>query len=175
MKTIVTLAAALALSLLSGTAPAAGPVTVTVTDAWARAGAPAARAGAAFLTVTNGGAEADRLMAAKTPVAERAELHTHLLDNGVMKMREVDAIEVAPGSPVVLRPGGLHVMLLGLKQPLTVGTRFPVTLTFAKSGEVTVEVTVQGAAAMGPGMMGPGAIGHGMGQPMPGHGKGPAQ
>lgn len=173
MKTIVTLAAALALSLLSGTAPAAGPVTVT--DAWARAGAPAARAGAAFLTVTNGGAEADRLVAAKTPVAERAELHTHLLDDGVMKMREVDAIEVAPGSPVVLRPGGLHVMLLGLKQPLTVGTRFPVTLTFAKSGEVTVEVTVQGAAAMGPGMMGPGAMGHGMGQPMPGHGKGPAQ
>ncbi|CAO3431109.1 copper chaperone PCu(A)C [Azospirillum doebereinerae] len=141
-------AALLALAALAGPALADGPVTVTA--AWARAGAPAAKAGAAFLTVTNTGAESDRLVAAQTPVADKAELHTHLMDNGVMKMRAVDSIDVAPGAPVTLKPGGLHVMLMGLKQPLTEGSRFPVTLTFDKAGAVTVEVTVQGAAAMGP-------------------------
>ncbi|MCG5243285.1 copper chaperone PCu(A)C [Azospirillum doebereinerae] len=141
-------AALLALAALSGPALADGPVTVTA--AWARAGAPTAKAGAAFLTVTNTGAEPDRLVSAQTPVADKAELHTHLMDNGVMKMRAVDSIDVAPGAPVTLKPGGLHVMLMGLKQPLTEGSRFPVTLTFDKAGAVTVEVTVQGAAAMGP-------------------------
>lgn len=140
--------ALLALAALAGPALADGPVSVT--GAWARAGAPAAKAGAAFLTVTNAGSAPDRLVAARTPIAEKAELHTHLMDNGVMKMRAVDAIDVAPGAPVTLKPGGLHVMLMGLKQPLTEGSRFPVTLTFDKAGAVTVEVTVQGAAAMGP-------------------------
>jgi len=141
-------AALLAIAALAGPALADGPVTVTA--AWARAGVASAKAGAAFLTVTNTGKEPDRLVAAQTPVADKAELHTHLMDNGVMKMRAVDSIDVAPGAPVTLKPGGLHVMLMGLKQPLTEGGRFPVTLTFEKAGAVTVEVAVQGAAAMGP-------------------------
>ena len=136
------------LAVLAGPALADGPMAVTA--AWARAGAPSAKAGAAFLTVTNGGSASDRLIAAETPVADKAELHTHMMDNGVMKMRPVDGIDVAPGTPVTLKPGGLHVMLLGLKQPLTEGSHFPVTLTFDKAGTVTVDVAVQGAAAMGP-------------------------
>ncbi|MBP2293561.1 copper chaperone PCu(A)C [Azospirillum rugosum] len=144
------LAAFLALSLACAAAPALADGGVSVTAPWARAAAPSARNGGAFMVVTNGGTEPDRIVAAQTPIAEKAELHTHQMDNGVMKMRPVDAIAVAPGEPVTLRPGGLHVMLLGLKQPLTQGSRFPVTLTFAKAPPVTVEVPVLGAAAMGP-------------------------
>lgn len=147
-----TLAAPFALALALGfaAAPALADGGLSVTAPWARATAPSARNGGAFMVVTNGGTEADRIVAAQTPVAEKAELHTHQMDNGVMKMRPVDAIAVAPGEPVTLRPGGLHVMLLGLKQPLTQGSHFPVTLTFAKAPPVTVEVPVLGAAAMGP-------------------------
>ncbi|MBP2232607.1 copper(I)-binding protein [Azospirillum agricola] len=70
--------------------------------------------------------------------------------NGVMKMRPVDVIEVTPGSPTALQPGGLHIMLLGLKQPLVKGKAFPLTLTFEKAGPVTVQVDVQGAGAAAP-------------------------
>ena len=151
LKRLAAIAVPLALALAAGSAWAEG--SIAVTEPWARASAPAARNGAAYMVVSNGGAEADRIVAAESPVAEKAELHTHLMDNGVMKMRPVEAIEVSPGEPAVLRPGGLHVMLLGLKQPLTQGGRFPVTLKFAKAGAVTVEVAVQGAGAMGPGGM----------------------
>lgn len=140
---------ALAFSLACAAAPALADGGVSVTAPWARATAPSARNGGAFMVVTNGGTEPDRIVAAQTPVAEKAELHTHQMDNGVMKMRPVDAIDVPPGEPVTLRPGGLHVMLIGLKQPLTQGSHVPVTLTFAKAPPVTVEVPVLGAAAMG--------------------------
>lgn len=159
--------AAIALTFAAGTAFADGKVSVT--EPWARAGTPAARSGAAFMTIKNNGTEADRLVGAETPAAEKAELHTQLMDDGVMKMRQVDAIELPPGEPVALRPGGLHVMLMGLKQPLTQGGRFPVTLTFAKAGTVTVEVPIQGAGAMGPD--GAGGMGHG-GMPHGGAGHG---
>ena len=166
-KSMLSRIAALAFLLSAGTALADGGIAVS--DPWARASAPAARNGAAYMVVTNSGTEPDRIVAAQSPVAEKAELHTHLMDGGVMKMRPVEAFEVAPGEPAVLRPGGMHVMLLGLKQPLTQGSRFPVTLTFAKGGTVTVDVAVQSAAAMGPeagatmnpGAMNPGAMGHG--------------
>ncbi|HYG88710.1 MAG TPA: copper chaperone PCu(A)C [Azospirillum sp.] len=161
MKLLPTLAA---LSALTLSAPAfAGDIAIVAP--WARASAPNAPNGACYMEITNRGAEADRLVSAASPAAAKAELHTHLMDNGVMKMRPVDAFEVPPGEPAVLRPGGNHIMLMGLKEPLKPGATFPVTLTFAKAGAVTVEVPVQEAGAMAaPGQ-------HGMhGQPMqPGH------
>ena len=88
-----------------------------------------------------------------------------------MKMRPVDAFEIAPGEPQVLRPGGNHIMLIGLTGPLKPGASFPVTLTFAKAGAVTVDVPVQAAGAMAaPGATAaPGAHGdmHQMPHPMP--------
>lgn len=169
MTTLARFAAALTVAALTFAAEGAlADGGVSVSQPWARATAPSARNGGAFMVVTNGGAEPDRIVSAQTPVAEKAELHTHAMDNGVMKMRPVDAIELAPGEPAVLRPGGLHVMLLGLKQPLTQGSRFPITLTFAKAPPVTVDVPVLGAAAMGPegaamthGDMHPGGMNHG--------------
>ena len=117
---------------------------------WARASAGAHRTGAAYLTLVNHGDKVDRLVGASTPAAERAELHAHLHENGVMRMRQVEAIEVHPGEPAVLAPGGLHVMLMGLAKPLEEGARFPLTLRFEKAGEVTVQVAVLKAGAAGP-------------------------
>lgn len=121
---------------------------------WARASATkAAKAGAAYLTVINLGVEPDRLIGATTPLAKKAGLHYVVIDQGVMKMLPVAAIEVSPGEPAVLRPGGLHIMLMGLQAPLVEGETFPLTLTFEKAGNVEVEVTIQGPAAIQPGMM----------------------
>ena len=92
----------------------------------------------------------DRLIEVATPVADRAQMHAHSMDHGVMKMRPLDAIEIAPGSPTVLAPGGLHVMLFKLDHPLGEGMRFPLTLTLERAGLLTVEVEVHKIGAMGP-------------------------
>ncbi len=120
-------------------AQADGP---TVPNAWARASAGGATTGAAYLTVI-GGAQADQLVAASTPVAATAEVHQTLTENGVMKMRPVADLPVPAGQPVTLAPGGTHIMLMGLKQPLVAGQSFPLTLKFAHAGQVTVDVKVQ--------------------------------
>ncbi len=124
---------------------------VRVEQAWARATPGKSRNGAAYITISNHGASADRLVAAATPAAKRAEVHTHLMAGGIMRMRPAGAIEVKPGEPVVFRPGGLHLMLMGLAAPLKEGETFPLTLTFERAGPVEVQVTVRGVGAMGPG------------------------
>lgn len=122
---------------------------IMVSKAWARATAKSAKNGAAYLTLSTNG-DGDELLSVTGDVADKVELHTHANDNGVMRMREVKAIAVEPGSPTVLQPGGLHIMLLGLKAPLTEGDRFPLTLNF-KSG-MTKEVTITVSGLRGPKM-----------------------
>ncbi|CAO3435714.1 copper chaperone PCu(A)C [Azospirillum endophyticum] len=173
MKRILGIATALA---LFGTGPAlahsykAGPIEIG--HPWARATAPSAPNGGAYLSLTNTGTTEDHLVSASTPVAEKAELHTHLNENGVMKMREVPPIAIAPGQEVKLAPGGLHIMLLGLKHPLEKGARIPLTLRFEKAGAVDVEIAVEAA-----GQSAPQAEGHmaGMGAAGHNHGAEPAQ
>lgn len=116
---------------------------ITVAAPWARASAGMARAGAAFMTITNAGA-GDRLIAASADVSARVELHTHILSaEGVMQMRQVEGgIDIGAEAETLLEPGGLHVMFMGLQAPFQEGTRFPLTLTFENAGEVTVEVEV---------------------------------
>jgi periplasmic copper chaperone A len=110
---------------------------------WARATAPQQPNGAAYFTVANEGA-ADRLLEAQSPVADRVELHTHDVDSaGVMRMRQVEAIDLPPGETTALEPGGLHVMLIGLENRLVEGEAFPLTLVFEKAGAVEVEVAVE--------------------------------
>lgn len=159
MKVLTTAAALCALAF---SVPAFA-AEIAVSSPWARASAPNAPNGACYLEIANTGREPDRLVSAASPAAAKVELHTHLMDNGVMKMRPVEAFEVAPGEPQVLRPGGNHIMLMGLKEQLKPGARFPVTLTFARAGAVTVEVPVQEAGAMAA----PGA--HGMPHHPSGH------
>ncbi len=150
------LAATLALALPAAALAAdAGTSHIVVQQPWARASAGMAANGAAYMTITDDGTAPDRLVSASSPVCAMAQLHTHLMKDGVMEMRPVEAIDVVPGTPTVLKPGGLHVMLMKLKQPLKQGETFPVTLTFQKAGAVTVEVKVGSAGAMDmPGMQG---------------------
>lgn len=144
------LAAILALAPLPAFAADATLGPLQVDQPWSRATAASARNGGAYLVVHNAGPDGDRLVAAATTVAGRAELHTHIDDNGVMKMRHVPAIDVPAGGQAVLKPGGFHVMLMELKAPLAEGQRFPLTLTFEKAGSITVEVAVGKPGAMGP-------------------------
>ena len=157
-------AAAMLLTLSLAGAPVLAADTrvgaIEIEHPWARASATAN--GAMYMEIENKGAAADKLVAASTAAAAKAELHTHLLENGIARMRPVDAIEVTPGSPTVLRPGGLHVMLIGLKKPLQIGDTITVTLTFEKAGRVDVTVPVQrSAAGMGQGDMPHGTMPHG--------------
>lgn len=123
---------------------------VEIVEPWARASL-AGRNSAAYMTIVNHGAEKDELIAASSPVARVVELHTHIMDGGVMRMRQVEAIEVNAGEPAVLRPGGLHVMLIGLTRDLKAGESIPLTLRFRNAGERTIEVPVLTAGATGPG------------------------
>ena len=115
----------------------------------ARATPPGARAADAFLSVENKGATPDRLIAASSPVAEIVEVHETTMDGGVMRMRAIPGIDINARSKVDLKPGGYHIMLMELKQPLKVGDRFPLTLTFEKAGKIEVLVWVEGMASKG--------------------------
>jgi len=147
------LAAAMFAVPLAGFAqqPAAQPPGIGIDHVWSRA-ALAGHEGAVYLTITDTG-PADTLTGAETPVAAMAHLHESLDDNGVMKMRPVASLPIEPGKPVTLAPRGYHIMLTDLKQPLKEGDTFPITLIFAKAGQVTATATVAkaGAATM-PGM-----------------------
>jgi copper(I)-binding protein len=122
---------------------------LTIDHPWARASAGNAKNGAAYMTITNDGPEPDRLLSATTPAAAMAELHVHIMDSdGVMKMRPVEAIELAPGEATALAPGGLHLMLMGLSAPLIEDQSFPLTLVFEAAGRIEVSVTIASVATM---------------------------
>lgn len=143
------LASALVWAMLLTIAPAFAQNPM-VSDAWARASPGAVKNGAAFMTLKSHG-EADRLVSASAPVSAVVELHTHINDNGVMRMRQISGIDLPAGETVILKPGGLHVMLIGLKAPLMEGESFPLTLTFEKTGSFTVQVPIKKVGAMGQG------------------------
>lgn len=100
-----------------------------------------AKAGGAYVSVENSG-PADRLVAARAEVSERVEIHEHVMDNGVMKMRQVEGIALPEGGVIEMKPGGYHVMFMGLTAPLEEGATIPVTLVFESGAELAVEVPV---------------------------------
>lgn len=113
---------------------------VEINNAYAYATIPVQKNGGIFLTIKNDG-EAFKITAAKADVAERVELHTHIHENGVMKMREVEAFDVPAGGDLTLEPHGHHVMLFGLKSPLVEGEVFSLTLVSDK-GDLTTDVMI---------------------------------
>lgn len=119
---------------------------ITIGQAYARATAPGQPAGGAYLQLDNRG-PADRLVSASADVSQRVELHEMKMEGDVMRMRQVEAIELPPNKRVELKPGGLHIMLIGLKAPLKAGERFPMTLRFEKAGEVKLDVAVEAVKA----------------------------
>jgi copper(I)-binding protein len=125
-------------SLLALSLPALAQVKVE--GAWARPTVPGQQGGGGFLTLTS--IAGDRLVGGSTPVAQRFELHTMAMKGDVMEMRQLDAIDLPAGKTVEFKPGGLHVMFIGLAQPLALGSKVPVTLKFEKAGEVKVDFDV---------------------------------
>ncbi len=122
---------------------------VTADHAWARATAGMGRTAAVYVTLhAEGGA--DRLIGATTPRAGMAMLHESFDDHGISRMRMLDAVDLPPGQTVTFRPGGLHIMLTHLGQPLVKGDSFPLTLRFAHAKPVTVTVKVAAPGAETP-------------------------
>ncbi|MFX0540665.1 copper chaperone PCu(A)C [Roseovarius sp. S4756] len=116
---------------------------ITVEDAYARSASPTSKTGAAFMQIVNHGAQ-DRLIGASSPAADIVQLHTHIESgDGVMKMVHVEeGFELPADGMISMQRGGKHVMMMGLTAPLAQGATVPVTLTFEKAGEMTVDVPV---------------------------------
>jgi periplasmic copper chaperone A len=124
---------------------------IEIGQPWSRATPPTAPAGAGFLTVINKGEAPDRLIAVETPVAGKVEIHEMKMEDNIMRMREVEGgLVLPPGQTVELRPGGYHLMFMGLKEPFAKDQRVPATLVFEKAGRLQVEFKVEALGASGP-------------------------
>ena len=128
-------------SLLIAATPAFAQ-SITISDAWARETPTATAPGVVYLTITDTGAP-DRLTGVTTPVTTSASLHESKTVNGIMQMRPVSGLPVAPNQPAHLQPDGYHIMLEGLKKKLSAGDSFPLTLTFEHAGPITTTVAVR--------------------------------
>ena len=131
------------LAMAASVVASAAQEHVEVTQAWSREMPPGAPVGVGYFTIVNHGHRMDRLIRIHTPIAGKAEMHTSVMEDGLMKMRPLNAVEVPPGGSTVFQPGGNHVMLMQVKKPLRKGESFPMTLTFEHAGDVQVRVTVE--------------------------------
>ncbi|WIY52987.1 copper chaperone PCu(A)C [Devosia sp. YIM 151766] len=123
---------------------------LVISGAFTRATLPNAPVAGGFLTLVNQGGEDDVLVSASADIARETQIHEMAMEGDVMKMRQLaDGLIVPGGETVELKPGGFHIMLMGLNGPLVEGEQVPVTLTFAKAGTVTIELSVAGTAAQG--------------------------
>jgi periplasmic copper chaperone A len=137
-----------ALLTLSATAALAGGA-VTVNDPYVRATPPGQPNSAAFMGLINGTGAPRALVGGHSDVAEVVELHTHTMEDGMMKMRRVERIVLPAGEAVALEPGGLHVMLIGLKRGLNPGDRIDLTLDLDDGGVVRVQAPIREVQAKG--------------------------
>lgn len=136
---------------------------ITVVTPWARATPGGAKVAGAYLEIRAAAGVEDNLIAAKSPVAGSVELHDHVDDGGVMKMRKQETIPIKGAQSVVLKPGGLHIMLMELKAPLKEGDKVQFTLVFEKAGELTIEAPISKVGASGPDAAGGSGSGASMG------------
>src|SRR5476649_307499 len=124
---------------------------LTITHAWSRATPGGAKVAGGYLTIENKGSTADRLIGGSGDVTDLIEVHEMTTSNGVMTMRPLDkGLTIDPGKTVKLAPGGYHLMMFDLKNPLKQGDKVPVTLEFEKAGKVQISLDVQGIGAQGP-------------------------
>jgi copper(I)-binding protein len=123
---------------------------VQVQDAWTRATAPGSKIAAGYMTIKNAGASPDRLVGATSPLAERVEMHVHIKEGDVVRMREVKGYDIPAKGTFELKPGGSHLMFVGIKHPFKEGEKVPATLRFEHAGTVNVEFRVGGLGDMAP-------------------------
>jgi copper(I)-binding protein len=151
-RILLDLSAAIAITLAAVLTSASGAAasSIMIVEAYARASAtPVARAGAAYVSVMNHGGEADRLVSAATPAARAADIHMTEVVDGVMKMKAAGPLDIPAMGTIEMKPGGYHIMLIGLKAPLRKGDEIEITLSFEKAGEVAVKVPVGDVAQGG--------------------------
>jgi copper(I)-binding protein len=122
--------------------------SVQIENAYTRSTVPGQMAAGGFMKIENKGA-ADQLISASSPVAGEVQLHEMAMEGNVMKMRQVKEVVVPAGGAVELKPGGMHLMFINIKAPLTAGETVPVKLKFAKAGEVEVKMPVNAMGAQG--------------------------
>lgn len=139
MKTFISLFTA-ALLLVSSQLFAA---PLTVENIYIRATPPHSKNSAAFMVIKNSDKKEIKLIAADSNIADRVELHEHVMDNGLMKMRQVKDIIIKPESSVKLQPGGYHVMFLNLKQPLKEGESVKLSLSFDNGQQLTFDAPIK--------------------------------
>lgn len=116
---------------------------IEVRHPWSRATPPGAMVAVGYMEIRNTGAQPDRLIAASTPVAKSVEMHVTQREGEVMKMRQVKDFEIPARERITLRPGGSHLMLVGLERPLKKGERITMRLRFERAGELEIELEVQ--------------------------------
>ena len=153
MKTPLRILPAIGFALALGPAFGAGPALPKVEGAWIRSSVPGQQGTGAFMRLS--ASQATQLVGASTPVAGTAEVHEMKMEGDVMKMRAVPRLDLPAGRTTELKPGGYHIMLMDLKQPLTAGSKVPLTLTFRDANgvpqklelKVPVAVRAPGAAA----------------------------
>ena len=120
-----------------------------IVQPWTRATPATAPSGGGFVTITNTGTTPDRLIAVRSAAADKTKIHEMKMEGNIMRMRELEnGLEIAPGATVVLKPGGYHIMVMGLKAPFARDAQITATLVFEKAGSIDVELDV---AAMGAG------------------------
>ena len=139
----------LASLMVSAGALAAAADMVTVDEPYVRLAPPNAPATGAFMVIKNAGDKDVKVVKADNPASKVTELHTHLNENGVMKMRPVAAIDVKSKGEAVLKPGGLHVMMINLNAPMKEGDVVPITLTFDDGSSKKVDAKVVRPMAAG--------------------------
>ena len=122
--------------------------SLQIENAYTRATVPGQQVAGGFMKIENKGA-ADQLISASSPVSGEVQLHEMAMEGNVMKMRQVKDIAVPAGGSVELKPGGLHLMFMGIKAPLAAGETVPVKLKFAKAGEVEVKMPVNAMGGHG--------------------------
>ncbi len=116
---------------------------IEIADAWVKEVPPVSRVSVLFMKITNRGSTDDKLIGVKTDIAEHAEIHKMVMEGDIMKMRKIDQLTVPARGEVVLEPGGIHIMLIGLKKIPQKGDRVKVELIFERSGKTTIEVPVR--------------------------------
>lgn len=141
-KTVFAMALVATLILTACGAGSTGP-QISVEDPWARSVPAAGGNGAVFFQLVNTGNEADQLVGGESPAAGTVEVHQTKMEEGVMKMEHIPGLEVPAKGEVLLKPGGYHVMLIDVTQPLAPGDTLPITLRFEKSGEMKMDVEVR--------------------------------
>jgi len=150
-RALIVLVSALALALGSCGQPVDQPSRIEVSGAWTRETAAGQSIGGGFLTISNKGAAGDRLLGASSPLAARVEIHEMTMTDGIMRMRPIpNGIDIPAGKIVSLNPGGVHLMLIDLKEPLMVAESIPLTLDLERAGHIETALRVRPIGASGP-------------------------